>query len=296
MTPLVSENRAPENRVRFALPKGRMQEEILRLLREAGINVSASARSYRPTISLEGFELKSLKPRAIVEMLAANTRDCGFAGADWVQEEDSDLVELLDTGLNPVRLVAAAPESLLSDGRLPSRPLVVASEYVGLTRRWIQSRGLDATHLRSYGATEVLPPEDADCIVDNTATGSTLTANNLRIIDELMTSSTRLYASRQAMDTPRKREMIERLTLILRAVLEARTRVMIEVNVSAGCLDAVVEALPCMREPTVSMLRSESGYAVKAAVPRADLASVVPAIKQRGGTDIVVTTPEQIVP
>ena len=291
MTPLVS-----KNTVRFAIPKGRMQEGVLRLLRDAGVNVSASARDYRPTISLEGFELKVLKPRAIVEMLDAGARDCGFAGADWVAEAEADVIELLDTGLDPVRLIAAAPESVLNEGELPARPLVVASEYDGLTRRWIKQRGLDASLLRSYGATEVLPPEDADCIVDNTATGSTLAANNLTVIDELITSSTRLYASREAMECSQRREMIERLVLVVRAVLEARARVMVEVNVTSDCLDAVVEALPCMREPTVSALRSESGFAVKAAVPRADLARVIPAVRRSGGTDIVVTTPEQIVP
>ncbi len=291
MTPLVT-----ANMVRFALPKGRMQNDVLRLLREAGIGMSATARNYRPSISLDGFELKVLKPRAIVEMLDVGARDCGFAGADWVVEAGADLVELLDTGLNPVRLIAAAPESLLVDGELPARPLVIASEYTELTRRWIERQGLDATLLKSYGATEVLPPEDADCVVDNTATGSTLKANNLTIIDELMTSSTRLYASRKAMENPQKRVRIDRLTLLVRAVLEARTRVMVEVNVSSDCLDAVVEALPCMREPTVSALRSDSGFAVKAAVPRADLTRVIPAVRRSGGTDIVVTTPELIVP
>ncbi len=290
MTPITT-----SDTIRFAIPKGRMQDKVVRLLADAGIGVSATARDYRPSIALDGFEVKVLKPRAIVEMLGAGARDLGFAGEDWVAESDADLVELLDTGLNPVRLIAAAPESILESGRLPTRPLVVASEYVGLTRRWIEGRGLDATLLRSYGATEVLPPEDADCIVDNTATGSTLAANNLVIVDELMTSSTRLYASREAMDDPSKCPGIERFVMIVQAVLEARKRVMVEVNVSAGALGAVIEALPCMREPTVSALRSESGYAVKAAVPRAELARVIPSIKRAGGTDVVVTTPEQIV-
>ena len=282
--------------VRFALPKGRMQDEVLHLLGDAGIYVSASARSYRPSIALEGFEVKMLKPRAIVEMLSAGARDLGFAGADWVAESRADVVELLDTGLNPVRLIAAAPEWMVDNGRLPNRPLVVASEYAELTQRWIRERELDAKLLRSYGATEVLPPEDADCIIDNTASGATLAANNLVIIDELMRSSTRLYASREAMDCGRRRDAIEQLVMVVRAVLEARKRVMVEVNVSSAALDAVVEALPCMREPTISPLRSSTGYAVKAAVPRSELARVIPAVKRAGGTDIVVTTPEQIVP
>jgi len=283
--------------VRFAIPKGRMETAVRTLLDDAGIRVSASSRDYRPSISLEGFEVKILKPRAIVEMLDAGARDIGFAGADWVAESGADLVELLDTRLDPVRLVAAAPGPILApDGALPRRPLVVASEYAALTERWIRGRGLDATLLRSYGATEVLPPEDADLIVDNTATGSTLAANNLAIIDELMTSSTRLYASKDAMQCAARRPRIERVVLLVGSVLEARTRVMIEVNVTGEDLDAVVGVLPCMREPTIAPLRSSGGYAVKAAVPRSELTRVVPLIKQRGGSDIIVSRPEQIVP
>ncbi|MEQ8317060.1 MAG: ATP phosphoribosyltransferase [Phycisphaerales bacterium] len=293
---VMQERVATATTIKLAIPKGRMFEGVRRLLADGGLDISATERGYRPSISLPGFGVKLLKPRAIVEMLAAGSRDVGFAGADWVRETGADLVEVVDTGLDRVRLVAAAPASLLEGGRLPDRALVVASEYEQIARAWIQERGLDATLLRSYGATEVLPPEDADCIIDNTATGATLAANGLVIIDELMTSSTRLYASRAAMDDPAKCEQIERVGLIVRSVLEARRRVMIEINVPADRLDAVVGVLPCMREPTVSALRSQSGYAVKAAVRREELAEVVPLVKQLGGTDIVVTRPEQIVP
>jgi len=287
---------AQDNTVRFAIPKGRMEEGVRRLLGDAGIGVSSSARGYRPVLSIAGFQTKLLKPRAIVEMLAAGARDLGFAGADWVAETGADLVELLDTGLDPVRLVAAAPASMLEGGALPDQPLVVASEYERLTKGWVERAGLDARFLRSHGATEVLPPEDADCVVDNTATGSTLAANGLTIIDELMTSSTRLYASPATMESPAKRASIERFVMVVGAVLEARRRVMVEVNVSAADLDGVVAALPCMREPTVSPLRSSGGFAVKAAVPREALAGVIPELKRRGGTDVIVTAPGQIVP
>ncbi|MCW5757314.1 MAG: ATP phosphoribosyltransferase [Phycisphaeraceae bacterium] len=282
--------------IKFAIPKGRMFEGVRRLLADGGLDIEATERGYRPSLPLAGFGVKLLKPRAIVEMLAGGSRDVGFAGADWVRETGADLVEIVDTGLDRVRLVAAAPAALLDGGRLPDRPLVVASEYERIAQVWIEDRGLDATLLRSYGATEVLPPEDADCIIDNTATGATLVANGLVVIEELMISSTRLYASRTAMDDPAKREQVERVGLIVRSVLEARRRVMIEINVPADRLDVIVSVLPCMREPTVSALRSQSGYAVKAAVRREELAGVVPLVKQLGGTDIVVTRPEQIVP
>jgi len=283
---------------RLGLPKGRMENGVLTLLSDAGIRVRPSARGYRPDVSLRGAEAKLLKPQNIVEMLVLGSRDAGFAGADWVAELEADVVELLDTGLDPVQLVAAAPVALLDNGRLPrlDRRLVVASEYERLTRGWIGAKGLCAEFVRSYGATEVFPPEDADVIVDNTATGATLEANGLAIVDVLMRSSTRLYAHRAALDDPVRRRYIDDLVLLIGSVLEARRRVMLEVNASAACLDAVVAVLPSMRQATVAPLFGNGGYAVKAAVPRDLLAQVIPAVKAAGGTDVVVSTFSQIVP
>jgi ATP phosphoribosyltransferase len=281
--------------VHLALPKGRMEAAVLALLTDAGIRVTFGRRGYRPSLSIEGFETKILKPQNIVEMLHLGSRDIGFAGADWVAELGAELVELLDTGLDPVSVVAAAMPAF-ADGGLARAPFVIASEYERLTRDWLEQRGFKATVVRSYGATEVFPPEDADCIVDNTATGETLRANGLVIVDELMRSSTRLYGHPQAMEQPAKRERIERLVLLLRSVLDARQRVMLEVNVPAHLLEAVIAVLPSMREPTMSPLHGDQGFALKAAVPRRDLPHVIPEIKARGGTDIVVTALAQIVP
>ena len=155
---------------------------------------------------------------------------------------------------------------------------------------------MDATVLRSYGATEVFPPEDADLIVDNTATGETLAANGLHIFDVLLRSSTRLYASRAAWADPTRRGRIEDLVLVLRSVLEARRRVMVEVNVTDELLEAVVRVLPCMREPTIARLHGNAGFAIKAAVPREALATLIPRVKAAGGTDIVVSALAQLVP
>ncbi len=284
------------NSIRLALPKGRMEDGVLDLLREAGISVAAHSRGYRPTFSLHGYEVKMLKPQNVVEMLSTGSRDVGFAGLDWVTELGADVVELLDTGLNPVRIVAAAPAELLADGQLPDRPLLVASELEAITTRWMSRKGLDATFVRTYGATEVFPPEDADVIVDVAASGATLKANGLIIIEELLTSSTRLFASRRAADDPAKRARLDELVLLLASVLEARLRMMVEVNVPVDRLDEVIAALPCMREPTMAPLHGGAGYAVKAAIPKEHLARVIPEIKRLGGTDIVVTTPSQIVP
>lgn len=290
--------------VKLALPKGRMEQGVLALLAEAGIRVSSTARGYRPSVNFPGVEAKVLKPQNIIEMLAAGSRDIGFAGADWVEELGltGQLVDLLDTGLDQVRLVAAAPAELVRDGVFVKGrggsgggPAIVASEFERLTTRWIRDRGLNAKFLRTFGATEVFPPEDADCIVDIAQSGATLAANGLVVFDELAKSTTRLYASPEAMKDPAKREVAEQWVLLLRSVLDARRRVMLELNVPADRLEAVIEVLPCMREPTIATLHHGAGYAVKAAVPRADLPRLILAIKQRGGTDIVVSTIGQIV-
>jgi len=280
----------------LAVPKGRIEPGVTTLLAAAGMELRAGPRGYRPVLSVPGYEVKMLKPQNIVEMLAAGSRDVGFAGADWVAEKSADLVELLDTGLDPVRMVAAAPESLVVNGALPSRHLVVASEYERLTRGWIAKQGLDASFVHSYGATEVFPPEDADVIVDISATGETLAANGLVVVDELLRSSTRLYASPEALDFPGKKTAIDGLVLSLRSVIEARDRAMVELNVSREDLDSVIAILPSMREPTIASLHGGDGLAVKAAVPRSDLPALIPLLKERGATDIAVSRLEQIVP
>lgn len=281
--------------VRLALPKGRMAAGVEALLRDAGIDITQTQRGYRPQLSLEGLEAKSLKPQSIVEMLAAGSRDVGFAGADWVAERDVELVELLDTELDPVRVVAAAPIGFWPD-RAAAKPLTAATEYVRMTTRWLNERQIDAKVIRSYGATEVYPPEDADFIVDNTATGATLRANQLEIFDELLRSSTRLYASPRALDKPSLRTRIEELVVLLRSVLEARSRVLLELNVGREDLKEVLAVIPCMREPTLSQLANESGFAVRAAVSKAELPRIIAQVRAKGGSDILVSQPKQIIP
>lgn len=294
MTPEIQAS--PVADLRVGLPKGRMQALVFELLADAGLAVTSGSRDYRPQLPLPACDVKLLKPQNLVRMLAQGSRDLGFAGRDWVEELELDLVDVLDTRLDPVRLVVAAPAALLVDGALPSRSLVLASEYENIAARWIAQRGMEASVVRTYGATEVFPPEDADCILDNTATGATLRANGLVIVDDVLESSTRLYASRQAWNDAGKRSRIEQIAMLLRAVLDARTRVMLELNVEEGDLAAVVEALPCMRKPTIASLHEGAGYAVRAAVPRDGLVDLIPQLRKLGGSDLVVSKLERIVP
>lgn len=282
--------------VRLALPKGRMFEQVVDLLKGAGISIRQSERGYRPSISLPNFNTKILKPRNVISMLAAGSRDLGFAGEDWIRETGTEIHELLDTGLNPVRLVVAAPHQLLENGKLPNKRIVIASEYPELAKRWIADQNLDAEVLQTFGATEVFPPEDADCIIDNTATGSTLRANGLQIIDQIMSSSTRLYASKTAMENSQIKTQIEDFSMLIEAVLQARKRVMMDLNVADENLDAVVGCLPSMHTPTVSPLSDTGWVAVRAAIPRKQLAEIIPKLKSVGACDIVTTAAEQLIP
>ena len=284
-----------EPEVRLALPKGRIQEGVFSLLNAAGIEIRLGARDYRPGLSLPGFKVKVQKPQDIVSMLCQGSRDLGFVGRDWVVEKDADLVELIDTGLDPVRIVVAGPEEFEGYEELPNREYVVATEYEKFAHDWIEKQELRAVVLRTSGATEVFPPEDADLIIDNVSSGATLSANRLIVIEELLRSSTCLFASRAALEDCDKRRTIDEFVLLLRSVLEARQRAMVELNVPEEALQEVTSAIPCMLAPTVSSLGAGDGYAVRAAVERKELASLIPRLKSFGGTDILVTSVEQIV-
>lgn len=267
--------------INLALPKGRMAEGVLRLMEDAGFKVLANGRNYRPLCADPRFQLKLLKPQDIVRMVELGRHDLAFAGHDWVLELGAAVDDLLDTGLDRVRLVAAAPRSLVPG--LRGRRIVVASEYERISRDWLDRQGYDYLFVRSHGATEVFPPEDADVIVDNTATGRTLVENDLEIVDTLLESSTRVIAN------PRlgRRPEVEEFILLLKSVLDARKRVMLEMNVAQEHLDAVLGLLPCMRMPTVMPLAGPGGFAVKSAVPSAGVRTLIPRLKDAGATDIL---------
>ncbi len=279
--------------LRLALPKGRIQAGVFGLLEDAGIRITLGSRAYRPILSLTNFEAKLLKPQGVVEMLAAASRDIGFAGRDWVVELGADVVELLDTGLDPVRLVVAAPRGFRS---APSgRPLIVASEYQQIAIRWAKKRGLNARVLRSWGASEVLPPEDADLIIDNTQSGATLEANGLEIQEVIMSSSTCLFASTAVAQNAALRPALDSLVLLLNSVLEARKRIMLKLNIERSKLDNILAILPALRSPTISALCDVSAVSVQSAVKKVELAELIPELRRRGATDIVVSQISQVI-
>jgi ATP phosphoribosyltransferase len=283
--------------LKLVLPKGRIAARVLETLRAVGYGVEGPERSYRPRCAAPDVQVKLLKPQNIPQLLALGRHDAGFAGHDWVVETGAEVLEVLDTGFDPVRIVAAVPSALEGSWRALGRPLVVATEYERLARRFVEREGVDAVIVRTHGATEVFPPEDADMIVDNSSSGETLRQNGLAPVATLLESSTRLLAAPSLRPSaPERWERIEQLAALVRGVLLAQRKVLLEMNVPRDRLDALVAALPCMRAPTVSPLHGEAGFAVKVAVDREAVRTLVPAIKALGASDILEYNLGKIVP
>jgi ATP phosphoribosyltransferase len=281
--------------LKLLIPKGRIFNNIQALFADAGYPLSLADRTYRPQISAPWLEAKIMKPQNVGQLLEMGSHDAGFTGLDWLQETGADVVEVLDLGLDRVRIVVACPSGV-TDEALRSRKVAVATEYVNVAGRWLAKQGVDFHIIRTYGATEVFPPDDADMIIDNTASGQTLRDNGLRIIDTIMESSTRFVASKQAMDNAEKRGRIEELAMLFRAALEGRERVMLEMNVTKEALEALTVGLPAMRSPTVSPLFGGQGFAVKTAVKKNEVAALIPRLKKLGATDIVEYELRKVVP
>ena len=277
------------------IPKGRIYDNVAKLFSEAGISIGMSERTYRPTIGADWLDGKVMKPQNVGQLLEIGSHDAGFTGLDWIRETGADVAEVMDLGFDKVRIVAAVPVAL-DEKALRGKKLVVASEYVGIAEAWLKERGYDYRMVRTYGATEVFPPDDADMIVDNTSTGRTLQDNGLRIVDTLLESSTRFVASRAALADPEKKRRIDELAMLFKAVIDGRERVMLEMNVTKLRFPELVTGLPAMRSPTVAPLYGDDGYVVKIAVKKGEVPDLIPVLKKLGATDIVEYDLRKVVP
>ncbi|MBO5137804.1 MAG: ATP phosphoribosyltransferase [Spirochaetaceae bacterium] len=273
-------------KLKILLPKGRIYENVVELFSGAGITIKLPDRAYRPSVNQDDLEAKVMKPQNIGKLLELGAHDVGFTGRDWIEETNADVEEIMDLGFDKVRIVAAVPNEI-DDVSLKSRRIIVATEYENISRHWLKENNIDSLVVRTYGATEVFPPDDADMIVDNTATGRTLVENGLRIVDTIMTSSTRMFASKAALANPEKKRKIMELKMLFGAVLDARDRVMLEMNVTRARFQDLVTGLPSMRSPTVSPLYGDDGYAIKIAVKKSEVPNLLPRLKELGATDIL---------
>jgi ATP phosphoribosyltransferase len=274
------------NKLTVVIPKGRIYKNVFHLLNEAGIRIDVDERMYRPIVNNPEIEIKIMKPQNIPKLLELGSHDIGFTGLDWIVESGASVHELMDLRFDPVKLVAAIPEKL-DEEVLLGRRIIVASEYENIPREFLDKRGFNYVFLRTYGATEVFPPDDADMIIDNTSTGRTLTEHQLKIVANIMDSSTRFVANKDSLADPWKHEKISRLVMLFQSILDARERVILEMNIPSDRMEEIVQGLPCMRSPTVAPLHGSQGYAVKIAIKKQQAVDIIPQLKRMGATDIL---------
>jgi len=289
--------------LRLVLPKGSLERATLELFAAADLTVSRSSEvDYRGTTADPRIdEVRILRPQEIPGYVAGGLFDLGITGRDWVEECGADVVSLGELRYSkattePIRVVLAAAEDspYMTIADLAGRRIRVSTEYPELTRKALAAHGVDADISLSYGATEAKVPDIADCVVEITETGRALRAAGLRIIDTLLLSYTELIANPESAADPARRHAMEQILTLLQGTLEARGKVLVKLNVPAERLAAVVAQLPSLRAPTVSEL-SEGGYAVEAVVPRSDINTLIPALKDVGATDILEIALSKIV-
>ncbi|MCQ2597819.1 MAG: ATP phosphoribosyltransferase [Treponema sp.] len=280
------------DQLKILLAKGRIYESVYELLNDVGITIHLPDRTYFPTTNQKDLAFQVVKPQITSALLAQNKADVGFSGKDWVYENgvQNKVVEIMDLGFDPVRIVAAVPETVDFDALL-KKPVTIATEYQNLSKNWIKEKKVNGTIFRTWGTSEGFvrddPDSEAQILIDNTSTGSSLKANRLKICDTLMTSSTRMYASKEAMKDPAKKQKIMELKMLFEAVLAARDKVMLEMNVSKKNFEKLVAAIPSMKSPTVSPLYGDDGYAIKIAVKKGEVPTLLPKLRELGATDIL---------
>jgi ATP phosphoribosyltransferase len=281
--------------LRLVLPKGSLERATLELFELADLGVRrGSDVDYRGTVADPRIaEVRILRPQEIPHYVAEGLFDLGITGRDWIEETGRDVVSLGELHYSkntarPIRVVLAVPADSPVTGvaDLPAG-VRVSTEYPELTRRYFEKHGIPADVRLSYGATEAKVPEIADAVVEITETGRALRAAGLKIVDTMLVSFTELIANPAAYEDDAKRHAMGQIHTLLQGTLEARGRVLVKLNVSEADLDRVIAVLPALRAPTVSKLFGAAAYAVETVVPKAEINTLIPALKEGGATDII---------
>jgi ATP phosphoribosyltransferase len=281
-----------KNLLKLGLPKGSLQEATLRLFRKAGYHISVSSRSYYPVF--DDVEIQSMLIRAqeMARYVEDGHLDCGLTGFDWIQEQNADVVEVAELqygkeGFRPVRWVVAVP----MDSKIKSiRDLQgkrVATELVGFTKRYLKSKGVTSQVDFSWGATEVKPPYLADAIVELTETGASLRANNLRIVETIIESSTRFIANKKVWQDKWKRQKMENIALLLKGALAAEEKVGLKMNVPENSYKKILSLLAAMHSPTISPLSDKGWHAFEVITNERLVRDLIPKLKAAGASGIV---------
>jgi ATP phosphoribosyltransferase len=278
--------------LKLGIPAGSLQEATGDLFRKAGYKITFASRSYYPSIDDPEIQCTLIRAQEMPRYVADGSLDCGLTGHDWIMENEADVKEVAElvfskVSRRPVRWVLAVPEDSPVRGVKDLQGKRIATEVVSLTRRWLKQNGVEAHVEFSWGATEVKPPRLADAIVEVTETGSSLRANNLRIVAELMQSTTRFISNHAAYADTWKRQKIDDLVMMLQGAMAAEGKVGLMMNVPVAALQAVVAVLPALQKPTISSLSDPEWVAVNTIIDENTVRHIVPQLKQAGARGIV---------
>lgn len=278
--------------LKMGLPKGSLEAATLDLMRRAGFLITVAQRSYFPAIDDPEIECMLLRAQEMARYVEDGALDCGLTGYDWVVENEATVHTVCDLvyakqSFGKVRWVLAVPQASDIKTVTDLEGRIVATELLGVTRRWLAERGVSAKIEFSWGATEAKLPELADAIVEVTETGSSLRANKLRVIETVLESTTQFIANVDAWQDPEKRRKIEDIVLLLQGAIAALDRVGLMLNVRVEDLDAVLAVLPALRNPTISHLSDEGWLAVNTILEESVVRHIIPRLKEAGAEGIV---------
>ncbi len=279
-------------KLRIGLPKGSLEIATFQMFKKAGFNISRSQRSYFPAIDDEELEAILIRAQEMSRYVEEGVLDVGLTGKDWIMENKSRVVEVADLiyakqGLRPVRWVVAVPKDSPIKSVKGLKGKRIATELVNVTKSYLRKNKVKAEVEFSWGATEVKPPQLVDAIVELTETGESLRANNLRIIDTILTSTTKFIANRQAYQDKWKRKKIDNIALLLEGALRAEEKVGLKMNIPQKSLKKVISILPAMHTPTISNLIGENWCALETIIDEKTVRDIIPALKKAGAQGII---------
>jgi ATP phosphoribosyltransferase len=280
------------NVLKLGIPAGSLQEATGELFRRAGYKITFSSRSYYPTIDDDQIECLLIRAQEMARYVQDGVLDAGLTGYDWIMETEADVHEVAElifskVSRRPVRWVLCVPEDSPIQSVADLQGKRIATEAVGLTTGYLRQHGVTAKVEFSWGATEVKPPKLADAIVEVTETGSSLRANNLRVLAEVLQSTTRLIANHQSYADPWKKQKIDDIALMLKGAMAAEGKVGLMMNVPRDCLAKVLALLPALLKPTVSDLADKQWVDVNTILDEAIVRQIIPRLKAAGARGIV---------
>jgi len=288
-------------KIKLGIPKGSLQDATAQLFKKAGFNIQFSSRSYFPDIDDPEIECMLIRAQEMSRYIEEGVLDCGLTGNDWILENKSDVKEVANleyakTGSGKVRWVLAAPNNSNINSVKDLKGKRIATEAVNLTKEYLKKNKVRAKVEFSWGATEVKPPKLADAIVEITETGSSLRANNLKIIDTLLESTTKFIANKNAWKDKEKKKKIQDVALLLKGAIDAQQKVGLMVNVEKKNLNTVLAILPALQKPTVSTLSDKNWVDINTIVDEKIVRDLIPKLKQAGASGIVEYPLNKVIP